>query len=220
MTPRFRSRLLSLVVPTLAVLAVAAPRHASGQDAPSARERVNTRAVADSFAYRIATFNPQSGPPGTKVSVRWQYLPAITPVRLGVGAQRVGFEVLDEILTTPQGEFTDTIRIPTWAESNRPHMLIVLDFYFKPLAVSSGFQVTDADGNISRQGVLREGAGKCAVMEAEGGEFYFLSGDMKGLKEGDQAIVKGSLAPKSLCNTGDRDVTIKVTEVRRPFGTY
>jgi hypothetical protein len=218
MNIRIRSRLLSFAAALVALLAWT-PIGAAAQDTPSAREKVNTRAVADSFSYRIATFNPTSGPPGTKVSVRWQYLPAITPVRLGVGAQRVGFEVLDEILTTPTGEFEDTVRIPTWAESNRPHMLIVLDFYFKPLAVSSGFQVTEPDGSLSREGILREGAGKCAVMEAEGGEFYFLSGDMKGLKQGDKAIVKGTLAPKSLCNTGDRDITIKVAEVRRPFGT-
>lgn len=210
-------RSLGLLALSLASFAAALPSAAAAQDNP--RERVNTRAVADSFAYRIATFNPSSGPPGTRVSVRWQYLPAITPVRLGVGAQRVGFEVLKEILTTPTGEFTDTIKIPDWAESNRPHMLVVLDFYFRPLAVSSAFQVTNPDGTLSREGVLREGAGKCAVMEAEGGEFYFLSGDMRGLKQGDHAIVKGTLAPKTLCNTGDRDITIKVAEVRRPFGT-
>jgi hypothetical protein len=203
----------------LAVLALGLtlPLGLSGQDNP--RERVNTRAVADSFAYRIATFVPSSGPPGTTVAVRWQYLPAITPVRLGVGAQRVGFEVLKEILTSSGGEFNDTIKIPTWAESNRPHMLVVLDFYFRPLAVSSAFQVTEPDGTLSREGALREGSGKCAVMQAEGGEFYFLSGDMRGLKAGDRAIVKGTLGDRSLCGAGEREVTLKVLEVRRPFGT-
>jgi hypothetical protein len=207
-------RHIGVLVLALLALRVAAPAGLSAQE----RERVNTRAVADSFAYRIATFNPTSGPPGTMVSVRWQYLPAITPVRLGVGAQRVGFEALKEILTTPTGEFNDTIRVPQWAESNRPHMLVVLDFYFKPLAVSSGFQVTEPDGSLTREGTLREGAGKCVVMEAEGGEFYYLSGDMKGLKPGDRAIVKATLGDRALCGAGERDVTLKVTEVRKPFG--
>jgi hypothetical protein len=214
-----RSAAGSLVALALAMtaLGLALPRVLAAQDNP--RERVNTRAVADSFAYRIATFKPSSGPPGTTVAVRWQYLPAITPVRLGVGAQRVGFEVLKEILTTSGGEFNDTIKIPTWAESNRPHMLVVLDFYFRPLAVSSAFQVTDPDGSLSREGVLREGSGKCAVIQAEGGEFYYLFGDMRGLKAGDRAIVKGTLADRSLCGAGEREVVLKVAEVRRPFGT-
>jgi hypothetical protein len=196
-------------------LSLTLPGILAGQDA---RSRVNTRAVQDSFAYRIATFSPASGPPGTLVSVRWQYLPAITPVRLGVGAQRVGFEVLREILTSREGEFTDTIRVPEWAESNRPHMLVVLDFYFRPLAVSSAFQVTAPDGTLSREGRLMEGAGNCSVIQAEGGEFYYLSGDMRGLRPGDRAIVTGTLGERTLCNAGEREVTIRVRDVRRPFG--
>jgi hypothetical protein len=218
MATRFRSRarLLGILAPSCFALCLALPSHLAGQEA---RNRVNTRAVQDSFAYRIATFTPGSGPPGTLVSVRWQYLPAITPVRLGVGAQRVGFEVLREILTTREGEFTDTIRVPEWAESNRPHMLVVLDFYFRPLAVSSAFQVTQPDGTLSREGRLMEGAGTCAVIQAEGGEFYYLSGDMRGLKTGDRAIVTGTLGERSLCDASEREVTIKVSSVRRPFGT-
>ena len=213
---RSSARLLGVLLLSVVALRLSLPADLAGQ---SERNRVNTRAVQDSFAYRIATFSPASGPPGTLVSVRWQYLPAITPVRLGVGAQRVGFEVLREILTSNEGEFTDTIRVPEWAESNRPHMLVVLDFYFRPLAVSSAFQVTAADGSLSREGRLMDGAGNCAVMQAEGGEFYYLSGDMKGLKAGDRAIVTGKLGERSLCNAGEREVTIRVTEVRRPFGS-
>ena len=191
----------------------------SALSAQSERNRVNTRAVQDSFAYRIATFNPSSGPPGTTVVVRWQYLPAMTPVRLGVGAQRVGFEVLKEILTSTTGEFTDTIKVPAWAESNRPHMLVVLDFYFRPLALSTAFQVTEADGSLSREGMLLESAGRCAVMQAEGGEFYFLAGDMKGLKQGDRALVRGRLADASVCGAADKETTILVSDARKPFGS-
>jgi hypothetical protein len=206
------SRSSAILLGALA-LALTLPGNLAGQNE---RNRVNTRAVQDSFAYRIATFSPTSGPPGTLVSVRWQYLPAITPVRLGVGAQRVGFEVLREILTSREGEFSDTIRVPEWAEANRPHMLVVLDFYFRPLAVSSGFQVTAPDGTLSREGRLMEGAGNCSVIQAEGGEFYYLSGDMRGLKPGDRAIVTGTLGERALCNAGEREVTIRVRDVRRP----
>jgi hypothetical protein len=213
---RTSGRLLGAAILLALALVLSLP---GGLTAQNPRERVNARAVQDSFAYRIATFSPASGPPGTLVAVRWQYLPAITPVRLGVGAQRVGFEVLKEILTSREGEFTDTIKVPEWAESNRPHMLVVLDFYFRPLAISSAFQVTQPDGSLSREGRLMDGAGNCAVIQAEGGEFYYLSGDMKDLKPGDRAIVTGTLGDRSLCNAGEREVTIKVSDVRRPFGT-
>lgn len=200
----------------LLVLKLAFPAGLAGQD--DQRKRVNARAVQDSFAYRVATFSPTSGPPGTRVSVHWQYLPAITPVRLGVGATRVGFEALREILTSTTGEFTDTITIPQWAESNRPHMLVVLDFYFRPLAVSDGFQVTDPDGSVSREGTLQEGGGKCSQFEGEGGELYYLAGDLDGFKAGDRAIVKGTLGSPTLCGAGEREVTIQVASVRRPIG--
>lgn len=208
-------RLLGGLALVLFVLRLAFPADLAGQED---RKRVDARAVQDSFAYRVATFDPTSGPPGTRVSVHWQYLPAITPVRLGVGATRVGFEALREILTSTTGEFTDTISIPQWAESNRPHMLVVLDFYFRPLAVSDGFQVTDADGSLSREGTLQESVGKCARFEGEGGELYYLSGDLGGFKTGDRALVKGTLGSPALCDEGERGVTIKVASVRRPIG--
>ena len=98
-------------------------------------------------------------------------------MRLGVGAQRVGFEVLSEVLSDERGEFTDTITIPEWAQTDRPVMLVVFDFYFNPLAISSGFQVTDANGVILRTGELKEPSGKCAVLEGEGGAIYYLTGN-------------------------------------------
>ena len=201
----------------LAVLVLAGlllgPALLAGQD----RNRVNTRAARDSFAYRVATFSPSSGPPGTAVAVKWQFLPAVTPVRLAVGAQRVGFEVLKDILTDLTGEFTDTVVVPSWAKSDRPHALVVLDFYFHTLAVSDGFQVTEPDGSLSRDGRLVTGSGPCARLVALDGEVYQLSGDLGQAKVGDRVIVRGTLAEPSLCGEG-KEVTIRVTHTRMPFG--
>ena len=67
--------------------------------------------------------------------------------------------------------------------------------------------------------MLLESAGRCAVMQAEGGEFYFLAGDMKGLKQGDRALVRGRLADASVCGAADKETTILVSDARKPFGS-
>ena len=171
--------------------------------------------LADSFSYRTATFSPVSGPAGTTVSVRWQYLPAITPMRLGVGAQRVGFEVLSEVLSDERGEFTDTITIPEWAQTDRPVMLVVFDFYFNPLAISSGFQVTDANGVILRTGELKEPSGKCAVLEGEGGAIYYLTGNSGDFNPGDRVLLQATVTDPAVCGRGDRDVALQVIAIRQ-----
>ena len=210
-----RARLLrSLpVLPLVIGLTLLSAGAAQGQ------ERIDPHDVAARFAYRVATFSPTSGSPGTEVSVQWEYLPAATPMRLGVGVLRVGFEVLKEILSGNRGELSETIRIPDWAESNRPLMLVVFDFYFRPLAISSGFQVTEPDGMLSREGRVGESSARCTVLQGEGGASYFLIGEMAELQPNDRVTVIGTLADPTVCGGGEDAVTIRVSQVRRGRGT-
>jgi hypothetical protein len=183
-------------------------------------ERVRTRpSIADEFSYRIATFSPSSGPPGTTVAVKWEYLPAITPMRIGVGAQRVGFEVLKEVLSDEKGEFADTIKIPEWASTNRPVMLIVFDFYFNPLAISSAFQVTDANGILVRTGRLQQRTGTCAELLSTENDYYWLVGDVGTFRPGDRVVVESKLGTPAECGRGERDVVLRITSIRRGIGT-
>lgn len=210
---RSRSRILGSFPVLLLAFGLGCPVKAFGQG----RTNVPTRATADSLAYRIATFTPTSGPAGTVVMVRWQSLPAITPVRLGLGALHVGFESMKEVLTDRFGELRDTIVIPEWAKSNRPHALLVQDLYFHTLAVSSDFLVTDPDGTLSREGRIAVGSDRCAALSGAEGEIYNLIGDTQGIELGARAIVRGTLADASLCGGGE-DVTIRITNIRRGFG--
>ena len=210
----FRFPLPGLLAALLLLIGLASPMGASGQ-LPE-RNRVNTRAVADSFGYRIATLNPTSGPVGTTVAVRWQYLPALTPVHLSLGALHVGFEVLKDVLTDREGEFTDTIVIPDWAESTRAHVLVVQDLYFSPLALSSNFLVTDKDGTLSRTGRIQPSTGRCAVLVGDDGDINNLIGDIQGLAVGARAIVSGTLGDPAACG-GAEGVTIKITSIRVQF---
>ena len=191
----------------LSALFTLAPEGAAGQ------ERVRPRtAIADSLAYRIATFSPSNGPPGTTVAVRWQYLPAITPMR-------VGFEVLKEVLSDEDGEFADTIKIPEWAGTNRPVLLIVFDFYFNPLAISSAFQVTDGNGILVRTGRLQEARGSCAELLSDENQLYWLTGDTGAFQPGDRVVVQAKLADPAACGRGERDVVLQVAGVRRAIGS-
>ena len=211
--PGYCARILGFLPVLLLAFGLVCPVNAFGQN----RRIVNSQALADSLAYRIATFTPTSGPPGTVVTVHWQRLPALTPVRLGVGALHVGFESLKEILTDQSGEFTDTIVIPQWARSNRAHSLLVQDFYFRPLALSTNFLVTDPDGTLSREGRMTAGTNGCAGLVGEEEERYNLIGDVQGLELGVRVIARGTLADPSTCGEG-KDVTIQITNIRRGIG--
>ena len=208
-----RARFLGFLPILLLAIGLAYPVTAFGQS----RRSENPQALADSFSYRTATFTPTSGPPGTRVTVHWQSLPALTPVRLGVGALHVGFESLKEVLTDQTGAFTDTIVIPQWAKSNRAHSLLVQDIYFRPLALSTSFLVTDPDGTLSREGRMTAGANGCAALVGEEGERYNLIGDVEGLEVGARVIARGRLADPSACGEG-KDVTIRITNIRRGIG--
>ena len=185
---------------------------------PSPGERVRP-SLAEDYSYRIATFSPSSGPPGTLVSVKWEFLPAITPMRIGVGAQRVGFEVLKEVLSDDKGVFSDTIKIPEWASTNRPVMLIVFDFYFNPLAISSAFQVTDANGVLVRTGRLQPKTGQCAELLSTENDHYWLTGDIGAFQPGDRVVVESKVGNPAACGRGERDVVLQVTSIRRGIGT-
>ena len=207
------ARLLGFLPVLLLAFGLVRPVNVFGQDQRSATPQV----LADSFAYRIATFTPTSGPPGTVVTVHWQSLPALTPVRLGLGALHVGFESLKDILTDQSGAFTDTIVIPQWARSNRAHSLLVQDFYFRPLALSTNFLVTDPDGTLSREGRMTAGTNGCAGLVGEEEERYNLIGDVQGLELGARVIARGTLADPYACGEG-KDVTIRITNIRRGIG--
>lgn len=161
---------------------------------------------------------PSSGPPGTVVTLRPMHLPAVTPVQVSIGGTRSGFEVLAQMMTDAQGELTGPVsfRVPEWTERDRTYVFMVLDLYFKPLAASPVFYVTGADGTILRQGAVRTGGERCAVLQDEEGVAYSLTGATGKLLPGDTVAVEGAVSHGSACGDGP---AIDVRRIRHVSGT-
>ena len=153
---------------------------------------------------RAPVFSPGSGSAGTAVSVETRNLPAVTPVYLGMGATRSSFEVLAQLVTDEFGTMSTVIEVPSWATTDRTHFFVLVDVYFRPLAVSAAFHVTEPDGTLRRRGRITDDAGGCLVLRegGEGGERYVLTGDGHGLAAGDDVVVEGRLTDSADCPEG------------------
>jgi hypothetical protein len=173
--------------------------------APEASAQERPRAIPDAvhgLQSRPTTLSPTSGPPGTVVTVRGSFLPAITPVQVALGGTQSGFEALRLVLTNRAGEMEEVVEIPDWAKRDRAHRFIIFDAYFSPLSASPLFHVTDENGLVVRQGKIEEVRGGCVVLRGDDEELYFLMGARPGLAEGDDVSVEGRFTSPGPCGEG------------------
>ena len=204
---------LRLACVTMAICALSGVRETvSGQIAGT---RVQAPG-ADRITRRLQNISPRSGPPGTKVTVSSALMPHITPVRVGMGATRIGFEALAELLTSTEGDFSVDVTVPEWARWDRNHRFILFDFYFNPIAASDAFFVTDADGRLRREGLISSEGQRCPAVRDTDGELFALLGDAAMLarfRAGDRVVVTGTFSEGTECGT---DPTIRVMEIKAP----
>lgn len=168
----------------------------------------------DPLHTRAPVFSPGSGAPGVEVTVATRNLPALTPVYLGMGATRSSFEVLVQLVTSERGEMTAVVEVPDWATADRTHYFVLVDVYFRPLAVSGAFHVTEPDGTLRRRGRIAAGAGGCLTLHeaGEGREPYGLTGAVGDLAPGDEVLVEATLDEASGCGEG---ATLRVARAER-----
>jgi hypothetical protein len=145
-------------------------------------------------------------------------MPHITPVRVGMGATRIGFEALAELLTSTTGEFSVDVTVPEWARWDRNHRFILFDFYFNPIAASDAFFVTDAEGRLRREGRIEAipTGERCTAVRDVDGELFALVGEAAALarfRAGDRVVVTGTLIEGSECGP---DPTLRVVDMRPP----
>ena len=173
---------------------------------------------ADRITRRLQNITPRSGPPGTVVTVASALMPHITPVRVGMGATRIGFEALAELLTSVNGDFSVNVTVPEWARWDRNHRFILFDFYFNPIAASDAFFVTDAEGRMRREGLMSSEA-RCPAIRDVDGELFALVGDSASIarwRVGERVVVTGTFVEGASCG---ETPTLRVSEIRSPVGS-
>lgn len=197
---------LALAAALLGLLLPTAPATAQSVDASD----VNM----GSIERRIELIEPKSGPVGTVVRVNTQDMPVITPIRVGIGAAQAGFEAFQELLTGQEGEFDVTVAIPDWASWDRVHVFIVFDIYFRPIALSDAFHVTDERGLVRRTGRIAEDGPECTTFRDIDGVQYALLGAeamIDGIERGATVTLEGRVVEREICDL--RNV-LEISEVR------
>jgi hypothetical protein len=169
----------------------------------------------DSIVRRMESMVPTSGPPGTGVTLRTGGMPALTPLRIGIGAVRFGFEEIGQVLTNERGEFSLAVTVPYWARRDLTHRFIVFDFYFVPIALSEVFHVTDADGMLFRAGTLASTGPPCPVLRGDDSVLYALAGELPAVRAGGRVVVEGKIAESSACPQRTTIEVIRITSGAR-----
>lgn len=158
---------------------------------------------------------PGSGPPGTRVTLRARAMPAVTPLRIGMGAVRFGFEEIEQVMTDQRGEFSITVTVPAWASRELIHRFIVFDYYFVPIAWSEVFHVTDRDGILVREGEVVNPGTACPTIRSDDGLLYSLTGRVPELQSGTRLSVEARLATSSECGEGTVIQVIRIAPAHR-----
>ena len=106
------------------------------------------------------------------------------------------------------------VEVPDWATADRTHYFVLVDVYFRPLAVSAAFHVTERDGTLRRRGEIAGDAGDCLTLSeaGEGEELYVLTGDVQDLTLGDEVLVEATLGESPGCGQG---TVLQVTRTER-----
>jgi hypothetical protein len=155
----------------------------------------------------IDRIEPSIAAPGATVTVSSEEMPSMTGLRLGLGAANVGFEELTDFVTSEGGAFSETVTVPAWAERDRVHRFIVFDLYFRPIALSGPFHVTDAEGLVEREGRVQTGPG-CPQLVDVDEVAYALEGATEALPApGASVTLVGRVREGSTCGL---DFTLEV----------
>jgi hypothetical protein len=154
---------------------------------------------------------PRGGPIGTEVTVNVTSLPPMIGIQIGFGNLQQ-HEILSRLNSDGEGVATVTVRIPGFAEINRPHFFFVAFTDPQPRGVSDAFHVTAPDGTAIVRGEITDEGRSCTVLRTASNDVYTLLGDMSAWKPGTRVALRGTIADGAPCS--DQGITIAVTEIR------
>jgi hypothetical protein len=154
---------------------------------------------------------PRGGAVGTEVTVGMARLPPLTSVRISFGSL-IAYEVISRTVTDMDGNFTMIVTVPTWAEVDQPHYVLVSYGSQQPRQRSDGFHVTAADGTARVVGEIMTEGGGCVTMRNSSEVLYNLVGEMEQWPQGALVSVTGDIASASGCEK--QGIAIAVREIR------
>ena len=151
-----------------------------------------------------------SGAPGAWITVTASDLGPGQSYRMAVGALRFGFEEVGWVMADSLGNLTTEVEVPDWGLNDVVHRFILNDLYQKPVGFSGVFHVTNAAGEVRREGTIATVDGFGLVLVGVEGITYALVGDLEGLVEGSDVFVEGPVIDPCGC---DDMITIRVRRV-------
>ena len=190
-----RQARLAMLLPTALLLWTATAREAAAQ-------RPIEYATIDSLRH-IQSVEPRLGPPGTQVEIYTENLPPQAKIHVGIGAMRAGFEALGEGEQQMWGEVSATVRVPRYANWERPLVFIIFNGIFSPIGISDPFHVTNEDGMVQRTGRITDEGMGCVTLRDQDEYMYALSGELEGLEPGDEVVVEGAISLEGPCGGAD-----------------
>lgn len=190
-----RQARLAILLPAVLLLWPATATEAAAQ-------RPIEYATIDSLRH-IQSVEPRLGPPGTTVEIYTENLPPQAKIHVGIGAMRAGFEALGEGEQQMWGEVSATVRVPRYANWERPLVFIIFNGIFSPIGISDPFHVTNEDGMVQRTGRITDEGMGCVTLRDQDEYMYALSGELEGLEPGDEVVVEGAISLEGPCGGAD-----------------
>ena len=149
-----------------------------------------------------------TGAPGSVVTVSTFDLAPDQSYRIAIGALGFGFEELGWVMADADGNLSVEVEIPHWAPNDAIHRFILNDLYQRPMGFSGLFHVTDAEGDVQREGrVAASGDGGLLLIGVDEVS-YVLEGDVGGLVPGSEVVIDGPVVDSCEC-TGAATIQVQ-----------
>lgn len=165
------------------------------------------------------SISPQSGPPGSRVTVSARNLRPDDYVTVGVGERASEWRGLREVRVGGDGALSVEVNAPDWTEPG-DDLIFVVDTDRGQTLKSDVFDVTRGHqgGTVSYEGRVREGA-ECPVLVTRDGDRYALTSSRVGITPGEYVRIEGRAAEMAYCMEGTRTIRVSaIEEVAPPNG--
>jgi hypothetical protein len=154
---------------------------------------------------------PKGGAIGTEVHLSTTGLAPNTRYIIAF-ANLTNYQLVGRVTTDESGSFSTTQRVPDWAELDRVHYFFAALANEVPLAFSTGFHVTAADGAAVVTGWIEERTAACVELRDVKEELYHLTGEVGERKAGERVEVRGTITDSTAC--AGAGIVIAVRTVR------